>query len=349
MARAARLGKEGGDASTSGVSSKPQPRKSPASGDSTGLPLLQTRLEGVADAWAGEMRARARRLTEVKSPGAAAPELIHDLRVYMRRLSALSDLMPCKERGGAIRRMLRKEVAWAMQPLSRARDWDVFVIEMLPRLCNADSDLDRVAATKRAAARSDIVHSEMYAHLRSERFQGVLRLFRERDEDMRVATAERRSKVLFGRIHRKLEGWEKSIRDRLAGPAMRGARTQHRMRIKIKRLRYASEALLQLASSRKLDRFVRSLGQLQGKLGDIQDLRTASQLGGEVSVSLSTGRLTGRKAEKVCARLLRKAEAELRVASRSFVRKPSFWADSRQGRVVRRLVCGKVLSSGVRA
>ncbi|MDH2052068.1 CHAD domain-containing protein [Achromobacter marplatensis] len=329
MARTARPEKLGEKASTGDAASTSQPKDTSTSDGSTFAPTLQSELQRVAEAWAGEMGARARRLTQAKA-GVAAPELIHDLRVYMRRLCALSDLLPCTESGCAARRMLRKEVDWAMQPLSRARDWDVFTIETLPLLWEADSDLDQDAVTKRASARSGIAHDEMYVHLRSARFQGVLRLFRERNEDSRVAMADCSSKALYGRIRRKFERWEKALRTRMTGLQKHGVRAQHQMRIKVKRVRYANEALRQPGASRQLERFVRSLGELQAKLGDLQDLRTAARLGREVSVSLSTGKLTGRKTEKVCARLLHKAESELRVACRLFLRKPSFrdiWGD----------------------
>ena len=44
-----------------------------------------------------------------------------------------------------------QEVAWAMQPLSRARDWDVFTMEVLPQLCDADPDIDPQASAARLA------------------------------------------------------------------------------------------------------------------------------------------------------------------------------------------------------
>ena len=64
--------------------------------------------------------------------------------------------------------------------LSRARDWDVFTMEVLPQLCDADPDIDPQASAARARARSEIAHDEMYANLQTERFQAMLRLLRER-------------------------------------------------------------------------------------------------------------------------------------------------------------------------
>ena len=100
---------------------------------------------------------RASRASEGRAAVAdAGPDLIHDLRIYVRRLCALSDLLPRPPGARPMRRALRKEVAWAMP--SRARDWDVFTMEVLPQLCDADPDIDP-QARPRARARSEIART----------------------------------------------------------------------------------------------------------------------------------------------------------------------------------------------
>ena len=66
---------------------------------------------------------------------------------------------------------------------SRARDWDVFTMEVLPQLCDADPDIDPQASA-RGPRRSEIAHDEMYANLQTERFQAMLRLLRERSAEI---------------------------------------------------------------------------------------------------------------------------------------------------------------------
>ncbi|WP_258127392.1 CHAD domain-containing protein [Achromobacter anxifer] len=317
--------------SAGGVPTTPQP-KAPEEGAVGAMRrrALQTGLHAIADVWAGEVRRRVRQLAKGDQAAAAgAPALIHDLRIHVRRFCALSDLLPRRGRGRSAMRALRKEVAWAMQPLSRARDWDVLAAEILPRLFDAESDLDREATGQRAAARSAVAHGEMYVHLRSERFQGVLEQFQERDSDMHAVVADSSAKELYARIRSKLERWHEKARDRLAGkPAMRDARVQHQARTQIERLRYASEGLMQVCSFRKLERYVQSLEKLQAALGDVQDLRMAARLGPVVCVSLSSGKLADASSRKACRRMLGKAEAALRAARRRFMRQPSFWADA---------------------
>ena len=182
-----------------------------------------------------------------------------------------------------------------MQPLSRARDWDVFTMEVLPQLCDADPDIDPQASAARARARSEIAHDEMYANLQTERFQAMLRLLRERSAEIPAAMAERAPRSLYRALGRRLEGWDAALRARLDNAADQGPRRQHAARIRVKRLRYASEALLLLSPSRKLERYVKALADVQGALGSAQDFRTAAALGRDVCVSLSTGRLAGRQ------------------------------------------------------
>ncbi len=291
---------------------------------------LQTGLHAIADAWAREVRRRVRQLAKGDQAAEAnAAALIHDLRVYVRRFCALSELLPRRARERSARRALRREVAWAMQPLSRARDWDVLAGEILPRLFDAESDLDREATGQRAAARAAVAHGEMYVHLRSERFQGVLQQFQERDSDMHAVVADSSAKELYARIRRKLDRWHEKARDRLAGkPAMRDARVQRQASIRIERLRYASEGLMQMCSFRELERYVQSLEKLQAALADVQDLRMAARLGPVVCVSLSSGKLADAASRKACRRMLRKAEAALRAARSRFMRQPSLWADT---------------------
>jgi CHAD domain-containing protein len=299
---------------------------------------LQAGLRAVAETGFGEIWSRIRRLGEGEAAvGSAEPDLIHDLRIHLRRFCALSELLPWHEGDRAAARTLRKEVAWAMQPLSLARDWDVFLRETLPRLCEAEPDLDREAAVARALARSALVHGEMYAGMHGERFQGVVRLLKARMEDMRQAVAQPPPPALYGKLRRVLKKWEAGIRQALARGPKQDARSQHRLRIEVKRLRYAGEAVLALGPSRRLERHVKALTALQGALGGMQDLRTASWLGQEVCISLSTGKLARRSSAKASQRLLREADRDWRAARRRFMRQPAFWAAADHGKLARRL------------
>ncbi|OAE56794.1 hypothetical protein A7J67_09175 [Achromobacter xylosoxidans] len=306
--------------------------------DSRCGPALQAGLHAIVDTWAGGIRRQVRRLAiGDQAAQAGAADLIHDLRGFVGRFCALSELLPQRGRPRSARRALRKEVAWAMQPLTRARDWAIFAGEILPRLFDAEPDLDRELTAKRAAARSAVVHGEMCVHLRSERFQGLLQQFQQRDVQMHAAMADTSAKQLYRRIRRKLDRWDERVRDRLAGKAVRrDARVQRRVRNQVERLRAASEALIQLCAFRKRERYAQSLEALHAALQALQDLRMAARLGPVVCVSLSSGRLTDPASGKACRRMLRKADEALRAARSGFLRHPSLWADQGWAKFSRR-------------
>ena len=188
-----------------------------------------TGLEAVAATWFGEIWSRAHRLGEGRAAVAdAGPDLIHDLRIYVRRLCALSDLLPRPPGARPMRRALRK-VAWAMQPLSRARDWDVFTMEVLPQLCDADPDIDPQASAARAAP-LEIAHDEMYANLQTERFQAMLRLLRERSAGSPPPWPSARPGRCIARSAAASRGWDAALRARLDNAADQGPRRQQHAR-----------------------------------------------------------------------------------------------------------------------
>lgn len=329
-----------GSARESPAATRPARAKGDGDAGAASPSPLHDGLEAVATIWCGEIRSRVRRLGEGEAAvGPAEADLIHDLRIHVRRLCALSDLLPRPADRQPMRRMLRREVAWAMQPLSRARDWDVFVTEVLPRLCDAEPDIDRPVSMHRAQARSALAHAEMYASLRSERFDGMVRLLRERSEELHAALAEHEPKALYRAVRRRLGQWDAALRERLDTTGQ-GARRQHQARIQAKRLRYASEALLQLCPSRGLERYAKALAGLQSAQGSSQDLRTAARLAQDTCVSLATGKLARQRVVDTCRRLRRKADAEARKAGKRLLRQPAFWSEAKKGPVARRLAEG---------
>jgi len=64
------------------------------------------------------------------------PEGIHQLRVSLRRLRSVLDLMRSAGVSSNVD-TLRTEAKWLAQDLSAARDWDVFQIETLPTIATA--------------------------------------------------------------------------------------------------------------------------------------------------------------------------------------------------------------------
>ena len=115
-----------------------------------------------------------------------------------------------------------------------------------------------------------------------------------------AAMAERAPRSLYRALGRRLEGWDAALRARLDNAADQGPRRQHAARIRVKRLRYASEALLLLSPSRKLERYVKALADVQGALGSAQDFRTAAALGRDVSACRPAGWRVDKATKRPC-------------------------------------------------
>ena len=144
-----------------------------------------------------------------------------------------------------------------------------------------------------------------------------------------------RAPVAVSRARPPPRGWD-AARARLDNAADQGPRRQHAARIRVKRLRYASEALLLLSPSRKLERYVKALADVQGALGSAQDFRHSRRAGARcVSACRPAGWRVDKATKRPCGAAQGPAMAS--PASRRLLRRPSFWAQASRGQVARRL------------
>jgi CHAD domain-containing protein len=180
-------------------------------------------------------------------------EGVHQMRVAARRLrSALSLFPKCAEAG------LGRELKWFAGELGDARDWDVLIDETLACLPDRESlagPLERAAAARGDAydAARAVVQSLRYAalvlQLRSARWHDDPTPIRAHAE---AALRRRRKKV-------------RKLGKRL--PELSDAEL-HRLRIRIKRLRYAAWFFKSLIPA---DELLRCLREWQDVLGRLQD------------------------------------------------------------------------------
>lgn len=211
------------------------------------------------------------RLNEVVLLDTHDAEALHQARVAIRRLrSALSLFRPAVKDGE--QQHFNQELRWLGRQLSDARNLDVLI-------GRADEDADLREALQRLRA-------EAYAHveatLRSERARHAMLKFvawlalgawRERRKAGRdvAALGEKR---LDRQWHRIVQG--------SADLATLDPEGRHRLRIRIKKLRYATEFLSSLYATKPLarrrDDFLDALKQLQEQLGDLNDAWTAQTL-----------------------------------------------------------------------
>ena len=178
-------------------------------------------------------------------------------------------------------------------PLSRARDWDVFTMEVLPQLCDADPDIDPQARPRGPAPAP---------RSRTTRCTPTCRPNASRPCCACSGNAARRSPPPWpsarpGRcIARSAAASRVGTRcarawitppTRAAAPAC-GADPRQTPAL-CQRGAVAAQSIPQARALRQ--------GPGRGALGSAQDFRTAAALGA-MCVSLSTGRLAGRQATK---------------------------------------------------
>lgn len=205
--------------------------------------------------------------------GSADLEFVHQLRVALRRLRSALRLFREALAPGELA-VFADDLRWAAAALGRCRDWDVFVSETLPALIHAFGDpatgqaiLRRARAHQREARRAarETILSSRYgiAMLRVARWvsapaepaEGLASL-----KDFASAQLRRGSK-------------------RVAAPSMAfaalDAAGRHRLRILVKRQRYAVEFLGSLFRAQLVKRHVRALAHAQDALGLANDCANA--------------------------------------------------------------------------
>jgi inorganic triphosphatase YgiF len=200
-------------------------------------------------------------------------EFVHQLRVAFRRLrSALrlfgQALTPGEDAAFA------EDLRWAAGLLGRCRDWDVFVTETLPPLIAAHGDA--------ATGRSLLARARM-------RQREARRLAREAILSPRYGLAMIRLGRWVSAPAEPPEGVE-PLKDFASGRLRKGAKRlaaqqaafatmdaagRHRLRILVKRQRYAVEFLGSLFRTPLVKRHVRGLSRVQDTLGLANDCANA--------------------------------------------------------------------------
>jgi CHAD domain-containing protein len=218
------------------------------------------------------------RSTEAGVREARDPELLHDYRVALRRtrtaLSQLPGVFPERELEA-----FGREFAWLGQVTGPRRDHDVLVsgldgyLQELPPWVRDDLQPLRRFIIEREAHEQE----ELVSALDSDRYRRLIRgwerfLARRRAASPPAAQALRPIRAAAGeRLGRAWRQVDK--RARAVGRASAPAEI-HRLRIAAKKFRYLLEFFRSLYPAREVDRFVRSLKDLQDVLGTYNDLAT---------------------------------------------------------------------------
>ena len=208
-------------------------------------------------------------------------EYVHQARVALRRLRTLLRLA---RRACPLPPALLAGLRTLDDALSPARDWDVLCLETWPALSSALDDLPGHAdETARIEAHRQTVRATMQTALAAAQ-PGVWLLDMSRwllARGWREAAPPQRAVQLS-----PLRDWARAELRRAHRAVLRDAQREslanadvrHRLRIRIKRLRYALECLHALYPGRAPVRLLDALRTLQGELGAANDAHVARGL-----------------------------------------------------------------------
>jgi CHAD domain-containing protein len=201
---------------------------------------------------------------------------IHQTRVALRRMRAALSLFRGAVEGpteGRLVRALAAEAKWLAGECAPARDLHVFLTEtvsdlppVLKRVANrlAHSHLER-ARTALTGARYNALDGQLAAFSQAAEASSPSRL----DDFGRAVLDQRHAKVAKrGRKIASLDG-----------------KRLHRLRIAIKKLRYAAGFLRPAFASKAAKAYIEATVRLQGALGALNDREVAGQMMADIAVA----------------------------------------------------------------
>ncbi len=234
-------------------------------------------------------------------------EFVHQARVAVRRMrSALRTFRPVfgKRRFETINATLR-EIG---QVFGGARDWDVFCDETLARIARivGDDDAGKVAmlALREEARRQrHDAHARLFDYLHSPS-AGSDAIAIER---FLLRFDESGGRPLGELAPRWLDEHQRRVVDRARRIAALDDEARHRLRIDVKRLRYALDLLDAMYDGDDVRRYRKALSELQDELGELNDAVVAQRLmqamGDAAAIALARERFVAWLARRLIKRL----------------------------------------------
>jgi triphosphatase len=211
------------------------------------------------------------------------PEGVHQMRVAARRFRAAFSIFKSVLQDGESRK-IKRELGWLGEQLAPARDIDVFISDTVdpvraghpdhPEFAPFARELQDHRKARLAAARA-AVDSERFRRLLLDCPLWLLDGDWRSDEDALGASLRRRPARQFARLEmqRRLRKIVKRSRKLSNMPPQR----RHKLRIAVKKLRYAHEFFQDLSPDnrprKKTRKVVRELKALQSTLGNLNDMQ----------------------------------------------------------------------------
>ena len=225
------------------------------------------------------------RLNEIVLLGARDADALHQARIALRRLRSAFLLFRPTVRGKDYRE-LRDELTWLSSQFGDARNLDV----MLAGEAGLRDDDPLHARLLKARGKA---YARVESALRSDRARALmLRLalwteigawrFRERSGRDAADLAEHQLERQWRKVQRSAPRMGKA-----------SAEERHKLRLGVKKLRYAAEFFAGLCAKRprlaRRDRFIAALKDLQDRLGDLNDAEAAETVIAQLAPGLRAG------------------------------------------------------------
>ncbi|HYN46182.1 MAG TPA: CHAD domain-containing protein, partial [Allosphingosinicella sp.] len=208
--------------------------------------------------------------------------VLHQSRVAMRRLRSAFTLFRPAIRDSEYGR-LREELRWFTSQLGDARNLDVLIAG------DPGLDADDPAHGRLLRAR-DKAYDRVEAALSSERARALMLRLALWIEAGAWRFRERASRALAGLATEQLERQWRRVRRLGARLGKAGSDDRHRLRLDVKKLRYAAEFLAGLYAKKpqfaRRDRFIAALKDLQERLGDLNDADAAEAMTAKLAPGL---------------------------------------------------------------
>jgi triphosphatase len=211
-------------------------------------------------------------------------EAFHQMRVALRRLrsalAAVRSMLPIEQY-----RWLQEELKWLAGNLGPARDWDVFIADLLAPVQSAlleDAHLGQLAnaAKRHRRAAYNVAKEAIESRRYAASMLKLARWFETRG--WREQQASEHSAPLFAPIAEVapllIERPWRQARKRSKRFAKLSQDERHQARIAVKNLRYMTEFLGGLFEADEVDALMVRLKRLQEELGYLNDVRTGRRL-----------------------------------------------------------------------
>jgi triphosphatase len=234
-------------------------------------------------------------------------EGIHQMRVGLRRLRAALSLFKELVRGAETKPII-PELKWLTDRLGEARELNVLIEERVDSLRDAAPGPAMGILKKDLETRLDAELEQAGAVVASERYRVIgLRTalwildgkWSSSDDELLAARRERPAAEFAAEL---LTRHRRKILKKAATIEQLDPERRHKLRIAIKKLRYACEFFAGLFAGRKRDarrkRFSKMLEDLQDALGTLNDMESHKRVAGQI---VRAGKATGHQLEKALA------------------------------------------------